>query len=264
MPDEGFTELAGPRVALRRFGLGDVDEFVAYRSAERVARFQSWDAPYPREAGDRLVRQMMSRHPDTAGEWFQFAVVLRANGQLIGDCAAMPHADDPPVSIRAAVTPPKPCACWSATCSPRGASTGSRPPATPGTPPRPPCWNGWPCGGKVICARAPGPRASGPMTCCTRCCGPNGQPRELTCRRRHPACRRRLGGGRARPELPAHPGHPRSEYRHWAQAHHQPALRRAGAGRRPGRARRGPHRRPCQLGLSLGRIDIEVADVHPA
>ena len=95
MPDEGFTELAGPRVALRRFGLGDVDEFVAYRSAERVARFQSWDAPYPREAGDRLVRQMMSRHPDTAGEWFQFAVVLRANGQLIGDCAAMPHADDP-------------------------------------------------------------------------------------------------------------------------------------------------------------------------
>jgi aminoglycoside 6'-N-acetyltransferase len=95
MPDEGFTELAGPRVVLRRFGLADVDEFVAYRSAERVARFQSWDAPYPREAGDRLVRQMMSRHPDTRGEWFQFAVALRANGQLIGDCAAMPHADDP-------------------------------------------------------------------------------------------------------------------------------------------------------------------------
>jgi RimJ/RimL family protein N-acetyltransferase len=95
MPDEGFTELAGPRVALRRFGLGDVDELVAYRSAGRVARFQSWDAPYPREAGDRLVRQMMNRHPDTAGEWFQFAVVLRATGQLIGDCAALPHADDP-------------------------------------------------------------------------------------------------------------------------------------------------------------------------
>jgi RimJ/RimL family protein N-acetyltransferase len=95
MPDEGFTGLAGPRVALRRFGLGDVDELVAYRSAGRVARFQSWDAPYPREAGDRLVRQMMNRHPDTAGEWFQFAVVLRATGQLIGDCAALPHADDP-------------------------------------------------------------------------------------------------------------------------------------------------------------------------
>ena len=45
MPDVGFTEMAGPRVALRRFHLGDVAEFVAYRSSEQVARFQSWDGP---------------------------------------------------------------------------------------------------------------------------------------------------------------------------------------------------------------------------
>ena len=33
---------------------------------------------------------------DAAGrEWFQFAVGLRATGQLIGDCAAMPQAGDP-------------------------------------------------------------------------------------------------------------------------------------------------------------------------
>jgi RimJ/RimL family protein N-acetyltransferase len=74
MPDEAFTELAGPRVALRRFQLGDVADFVAYRSAEEVARFQSWDAHYPREAGERFVRQMMNQHPDTPGEWFQLAV----------------------------------------------------------------------------------------------------------------------------------------------------------------------------------------------
>ena len=95
MPDEGFTELAGPRVTLRRFQPGDVAEFVAYRSSEQVARYQSWDAPYPREAGERFVRQIMNEHPDTAGEWFQFAVVLRSTGEMIGDCAAMPHADDP-------------------------------------------------------------------------------------------------------------------------------------------------------------------------
>jgi hypothetical protein len=41
------------------------------------------------------MRQMMGAHPDTPGEWFQFAVTLRATGQLIGDCAAMPRADDP-------------------------------------------------------------------------------------------------------------------------------------------------------------------------
>jgi len=95
MPDEAFTELTGPRVSLRRFQLGDVADFVAYRSAEQVARFQSWDATYSREAGERFVRQMMNQHPDTPGEWFQFAVALRATGRLIGDCVARPDADDP-------------------------------------------------------------------------------------------------------------------------------------------------------------------------
>ena len=95
MPDEGFTELAGPRVTLRRFQPGDLAKFVAYRSAEAVARFQSWDAPYPREEGERFILQLAKQHPDTAGEWFQFAVVLGSARKLIGDCAAMPHADDP-------------------------------------------------------------------------------------------------------------------------------------------------------------------------
>lgn len=95
MADEGFTELAGPRVALRRFHPDDVAIFVAYRSCEQVARFQSWDAPYPREDGERFVREIAKQHPDTQGEWFQFAVELRSTGQLVGDCAAMPHADDP-------------------------------------------------------------------------------------------------------------------------------------------------------------------------
>jgi aminoglycoside 6'-N-acetyltransferase len=95
MPDVSFTELAGPRVVVRRFRPEDVAEFVAYRSHAEVARYQSWDAPYPPEEGERLVRQMMTAHPDTQGQWFQFAVALRTAGQLIGDCAAMPSADDP-------------------------------------------------------------------------------------------------------------------------------------------------------------------------
>lgn len=95
MPDESFTELAGERVVLRRFRPGDVPEFVAYRSSPAVARYQSWDAPYSREDGERFVQGLITSHPDTPGEWFQFAVALRATGQLVGDCAAMPHADDP-------------------------------------------------------------------------------------------------------------------------------------------------------------------------
>jgi len=95
MADEGFTELAGPRVTLRRFHPADLATFVAYRSSEQVARFQSWDASYSREDGERFLREISRQHPDTPGEWFQFAVALRPTGSLIGDCAAMPHADDP-------------------------------------------------------------------------------------------------------------------------------------------------------------------------
>jgi RimJ/RimL family protein N-acetyltransferase len=94
MPDEGFTELPAERVVLRRFQPGDVDTFVAYRSLVEVARYQSWEAPYPRAAGEDFIRQMLARHPDTPGEWFQYAVVLRSTGALIGDCGAGPNGDD--------------------------------------------------------------------------------------------------------------------------------------------------------------------------
>ena len=64
MPDEGFTELAGPREALRRFHPDDLATFVAYRSCERVARFQSWDAPYPHEEGERFIQEIAKQHPE--------------------------------------------------------------------------------------------------------------------------------------------------------------------------------------------------------
>jgi RimJ/RimL family protein N-acetyltransferase len=94
MPDEGFTELAARRIALRRFQPGNVEAFVAYRSSAQVARYQTWDAPYLHAAGEEFVAQMMARDPDTAGQWFQFAIVLQSTGELVGDCAAHPHNDD--------------------------------------------------------------------------------------------------------------------------------------------------------------------------
>lgn len=95
MPDAGFEELAGAQVALRRFRAADLDAFAAYRSSPSVARFQSWDAPYPRRDAEELIGQMTASDPDTPGQWFQFAIVLRSTGELIGDCAARPDGDDP-------------------------------------------------------------------------------------------------------------------------------------------------------------------------
>jgi RimJ/RimL family protein N-acetyltransferase len=95
MADDGFTQLDGARVVVRRFRLADAAGFAAYRSVPDVARYQSWDAPYPLAEAQRFVRDQQGDHPDTAGEWFQFAVELRSSGQLVGDCAMKPDADDP-------------------------------------------------------------------------------------------------------------------------------------------------------------------------
>jgi RimJ/RimL family protein N-acetyltransferase len=64
MADEGFTDLAGRRVTLRRFHRDDLTTFLAYRSSEQVACFQSWDAPYPREEGHRRCRRGAERLPE--------------------------------------------------------------------------------------------------------------------------------------------------------------------------------------------------------
>ena len=95
MPDENFTELLADRIALRRFTPGDLTTFVTYRSDPDVARYQGWDAPYPLAEGERMISSLLETHPDTAGEWFQYAMVLRSTNELIGDCASGTDQQDP-------------------------------------------------------------------------------------------------------------------------------------------------------------------------
>ena len=95
MADAGFTALTSERLVLRRFRQADLDAFVAYRSDPEIARYQSWEAPYRPGQARRLLAELEATHPDTPGEWFQFAVALRATDRLIGDCAAHVRADDP-------------------------------------------------------------------------------------------------------------------------------------------------------------------------
>jgi len=76
MADESFTELPGQRVVVRRFRPADVAEFVAYRSRPEVARYQSWDAPYPRcEIGFTLA-------PDYQGRGYATEAVRLLAGYL--------------------------------------------------------------------------------------------------------------------------------------------------------------------------------------
>lgn len=92
MPDAAFTRLETGRLIIRRFRPDDLDSFVAYRADPDVARFQSWRS-FTRADGLEFIVEMARRHPDTPGEWFQFAVELKANSAMIGDCALHPFAD---------------------------------------------------------------------------------------------------------------------------------------------------------------------------
>jgi RimJ/RimL family protein N-acetyltransferase len=60
-----------------------------------TARYQSWQAPYQPSQARQFLQELAVIHPDTPGEWFQFAVALRHTDRLIGDCGAHVQAEDP-------------------------------------------------------------------------------------------------------------------------------------------------------------------------
>jgi RimJ/RimL family protein N-acetyltransferase len=95
MVDAAFAVLISQRLVLRRFRAEDLDAFVAYRSDPKIARYQNWEAPYRPSQARQFLQELQAIHPDTPGEWFQFALALRGTDRLIGDCAAHVGADDP-------------------------------------------------------------------------------------------------------------------------------------------------------------------------
>jgi len=94
MTGRGFTELRSPRLRLRRLGAGDAAALCAYRSLPEVARFQSWESFTPDDA-ERLIAGQVSIEPDTAGTWFQLAIVEAVTDRVIGDCGLHFRAEDP-------------------------------------------------------------------------------------------------------------------------------------------------------------------------
>ncbi|MEO5964932.1 MAG: GNAT family protein [Candidatus Limnocylindrales bacterium] len=94
--DVSFDRLVTPRLVVRRFRAADAEAFAAYRSIPEVARYQSWDAPYPVERAQAFMDWLADRHPDEPGEWHQLAIAEReAPGRVVGDCGFRPHADVP-------------------------------------------------------------------------------------------------------------------------------------------------------------------------
>lgn len=83
------------RLVLRPLVPRDAAALSAYRSDPEVARFQSWEAPFPLESAEAFIAGLADAHLDTPGEWFQLAVVDAGSGSLLGDVGQQTWADDP-------------------------------------------------------------------------------------------------------------------------------------------------------------------------
>ena len=85
--DAGALKIQTDRLLLRRFRSADLDAFVAYRSDESVARFQSWDESYSKADAERFLAEDSKVAPGHPGQWLQIAIEERGTGNLCGDCA---------------------------------------------------------------------------------------------------------------------------------------------------------------------------------
>ena len=82
------------RLLLRNFNASDLEAFLAYRNDPAVARYQSWDVPYPREKAEEFIAELSDIHAPKQGHWFQLALELKETGALIGDVAFCIEEDD--------------------------------------------------------------------------------------------------------------------------------------------------------------------------
>ncbi|WIM93884.1 GNAT family protein [Actinoplanes oblitus] len=82
--------MATERLILRRFRATDAATLAEYRSDPEVARYQSWDAPFPLAKAETAVRNFAASSPDQPG-WFQYAIEHTAERVLIGDVAVRLH-----------------------------------------------------------------------------------------------------------------------------------------------------------------------------
>ncbi|MDY7087288.1 MAG: GNAT family protein [Actinomycetota bacterium] len=82
--------IATERLVLRRFRPADAPVLAAYRSDPDVARYQSWDAPFPLLRAETAVANFIASDPGKPG-WFQYAVERAADRVLVGDVAVHLH-----------------------------------------------------------------------------------------------------------------------------------------------------------------------------
>jgi RimJ/RimL family protein N-acetyltransferase len=82
------------RLIIRPFCDEDLEPFLAYRNESDVARYQGWNIPYTREIAVEFINEMKNKNPDAPEGWYQTAIVLKENGEFIGDAAFFIKKDE--------------------------------------------------------------------------------------------------------------------------------------------------------------------------
>ncbi|MGW8251027.1 MAG: GNAT family N-acetyltransferase [Anaerolineales bacterium] len=80
-------KLETERLLLRPLRMKDAVLFSEYRSDPQVARYQGWTTPFSLVQARQFIREMKTVLPGTPGQWFQLAIELKKERQMIGDCA---------------------------------------------------------------------------------------------------------------------------------------------------------------------------------
>lgn len=90
---------------LRSLRINDASVLFQYRSDPQVKRFQFWEPEDIVEISN-FIKKMSKIRPDTPGTWFQIAVCLKENGNLIGDCGLrFPAEYDHQIEIGITIAP---------------------------------------------------------------------------------------------------------------------------------------------------------------
>jgi RimJ/RimL family protein N-acetyltransferase len=82
------------RLIIRSFRDDDLDTFLAYRNEPDVARYQGWDIPYPHKKAIEFIDEMKNKNPSKPEDWYQAAIIIKGNGEFIGDAAFFIKKDE--------------------------------------------------------------------------------------------------------------------------------------------------------------------------
>jgi RimJ/RimL family protein N-acetyltransferase len=90
MSDDLVTE----RLVLRALQADDAETMFAYRSDPEVMRYQGWD-PESLDDVRAFITDNQRYEPYAPGTWRQFAIALRSDGTMVGDCGVHVPEDKP-------------------------------------------------------------------------------------------------------------------------------------------------------------------------